>query len=71
MELASAGISMNIFNYISKMFNIPLLSVATSFVAEDLAKSESKGSTSGKVQLLFYFPVIFVVHIFGQSLCLN
>ncbi|TQE13945.1 hypothetical protein C1H46_000576 [Malus baccata] len=46
MELASAGISMNIFNYISKIFNIPLLSVATSFVAEDLAKSESKSSTS-------------------------
>ncbi|KAM1243685.1 hypothetical protein FF1_035159 [Malus domestica] len=46
VELASAGISMNIFNYISKTFNIPLLSVATSFVAEDLAKSESKGSTS-------------------------
>ncbi|KAB2602583.1 MATE efflux family protein 3 [Pyrus ussuriensis x Pyrus communis] len=46
VELASAGISMNIFNYISKIFNIPLLSVATSFVAEDLAKSESKGSIS-------------------------
>ncbi|KAM1043997.1 hypothetical protein ACFX2J_035002 [Malus domestica] len=46
VELASAGISMNIFNYISKIFNIPLLSVATSFVAEDLAKSESKVSTS-------------------------
>ncbi|BFG42440.1 hypothetical protein CerSpe_287130 [Prunus speciosa] len=46
VELASAGISMNIFNYISKLFNIPLLSVATSFVAEDLAKSESKASTS-------------------------
>ncbi|KAB2636383.1 hypothetical protein D8674_026917 [Pyrus ussuriensis x Pyrus communis] len=44
VELASAGISMNIFNYISKIFNIPLLSVATYFVAEDLAKS--KGSTS-------------------------
>ncbi|XP_020411099.1 protein DETOXIFICATION 45, chloroplastic [Prunus persica] len=43
VELASAGISMNIFNYISKLFNIPLLSVATSFVAEDLAKSEKNG----------------------------
>ncbi|XP_020426409.1 protein DETOXIFICATION 45, chloroplastic-like [Prunus persica] len=49
VELASAGISMNIFNYISKLFNIPLLSVATSFVAEDLAKSESiaKSAKSG------------------------
>ncbi|XP_022136015.1 protein DETOXIFICATION 45, chloroplastic isoform X2 [Momordica charantia] len=38
LELASAGVSINIFNYISKVFNIPLLSVATSFVAEDIAK---------------------------------
>ncbi|XP_020415462.1 protein DETOXIFICATION 45, chloroplastic [Prunus persica] len=49
VELASAGISMNIFNYISKLFNIPLLNVATSFVAEDLAKSESIASTSGDI----------------------
>ncbi|CAN6544785.1 unnamed protein product [Malus baccata var. baccata] len=52
VELASAGISMNIFNYISKTFNIPLLSVATSFVVEDLAKSEKNGyldsNTNGK-----------------------
>lgn len=45
VELASAGVSMNIFNYISKLFNIPLLSVATSFVAEDIAKTASKAST--------------------------
>ncbi|KAI4367346.1 hypothetical protein MLD38_023094 [Melastoma candidum] len=39
VELASAGVSISIFNIISKLFNIPLLSVATSFVAEDLSKS--------------------------------
>ncbi|ANM68078.1 Multi antimicrobial extrusion protein [Arabidopsis thaliana x Arabidopsis arenosa] len=38
VELGSAGVSMAIFNTISKLFNIPLLSVATSFVAEDIAK---------------------------------
>lgn len=38
LELASAGISVSIFNIISKVFNIPLLSVATSFVAEDISK---------------------------------
>ncbi|KAG5547532.1 hypothetical protein RHGRI_013281 [Rhododendron griersonianum] len=46
VELASAGVSMSIFNIISKLFNIPLLSVATSFVAEDIAKSASRISTS-------------------------
>ncbi|KAF3434844.1 hypothetical protein FNV43_RR21931 [Rhamnella rubrinervis] len=47
LELGSAGVSVNIFNYISKLFNIPLLSVATSFVAEDISKNEIKASTSG------------------------
>ncbi|XP_014504510.1 protein DETOXIFICATION 45, chloroplastic [Vigna radiata var. radiata] len=41
VELASAGVSVSIFNIISKLFNIPLLSVATSFVAEDMAKAAS------------------------------
>ena len=48
LELASAGLSMSIFNIISKVFNIPLLSVATSFVAEDISKSASKESNSGE-----------------------
>jgi len=39
---------MSIFNIISKVFNIPLLSVATSFVAEDIARNGSKGSNSGE-----------------------
>ncbi|KAG5624705.1 hypothetical protein H5410_009923 [Solanum commersonii] len=42
VELASAGVSISIFNIISKLFNIPLLSVATSFVAEDIAKNATK-----------------------------
>lgn len=46
VELGSAGVSISIFNIISKLFNIPLLSVATSFVAEDLSKSASKDSAS-------------------------
>lgn len=47
VELGSAGVSISLFNIISKLFNIPLLSVATSFVAEDIAKNASKPSTSG------------------------
>ncbi|CAN6464005.1 unnamed protein product [Victoria cruziana] len=39
LELASVGVSVSIFNIISKLFNIPLLSVTTSFVAADIAKS--------------------------------
>ncbi|KAH7669166.1 Multi antimicrobial extrusion protein [Dioscorea alata] len=42
LELASAGISISIFNIISKIFNVPLLSVTTSFVAEDIAKNPTQ-----------------------------
>ncbi|KAH6768676.1 MATE efflux family protein, partial [Perilla frutescens var. frutescens] len=48
VELGSAGVSISLFNIISKLFNIPLLSVATSFVAEDIAKNASRFSTSGR-----------------------
>ncbi|WOL13189.1 protein DETOXIFICATION 45, chloroplastic isoform X1 [Canna indica] len=41
LELASAGVSVSIFNIVSKIFNVPLLSVTTSFVAEDISKSTS------------------------------
>ncbi|VAI52294.1 unnamed protein product [Triticum turgidum subsp. durum] len=51
LELASAGIGVAIFNILSKIFNIPLLSIATSFVAEDISKNATKHSTSGKLQL--------------------
>ncbi|XWS67634.1 hypothetical protein CRYUN_Cryun04dG0022500 [Craigia yunnanensis] len=39
VALASAGVSISVFNIVSKLFNIPLLSVATSFVAEDISKN--------------------------------
>ncbi|KAK0580929.1 hypothetical protein LWI29_007817 [Acer saccharum] len=45
VELASAGVSISIFNIVSKLFNIPLLSVATSFVAEDIAKNAINDSS--------------------------
>ncbi|XP_073150208.1 protein DETOXIFICATION 45, chloroplastic-like [Henckelia pumila] len=48
VELASAGVSISLFNIVSKLFNIPLLSVATSFVAEDISKNASRFNTSEK-----------------------
>ncbi|KAD4982166.1 hypothetical protein E3N88_18837 [Mikania micrantha] len=52
VQLASAGVSISIFNIISKLFNIPLLSVATSFVAEDIAKNsrENTEQANGKIE---------------------
>ncbi|XP_038886867.1 protein DETOXIFICATION 45, chloroplastic [Benincasa hispida] len=50
LELASAGVSINIFNYISKVFNIPLLSVTTSFVAEDISKHAIEDPSSDSLE---------------------
>ncbi|KAI4991560.1 hypothetical protein ZWY2020_039946 [Hordeum vulgare] len=36
-ELAAVGVSISIFNLVSKLFNVPLLNVTTSFVAEQQA----------------------------------
>ncbi|XP_020597104.1 protein DETOXIFICATION 45, chloroplastic-like [Phalaenopsis equestris] len=47
VELAAAGVSVSIFNIISKLFNIPLLSVTTSFVAEEISKNSNKASQEG------------------------
>ncbi|KAL1827893.1 hypothetical protein ACET3Z_006305 [Daucus carota] len=46
VELASAGVSISIFNIVSKLFNIPLLSIATSFVAEDISRNAHSRSNS-------------------------
>ncbi|KAK8617767.1 hypothetical protein V6N13_080673 [Hibiscus sabdariffa] len=53
VALASAGVSVSIFNVVSKLFNIPLSSVATSFVAEDISRNAIENlsaaeSTNGK-----------------------
>lgn len=44
-ELAAVGVSASVFNLVSKLFNIPLLNITTSFVAEEqalLAKSHDE-----------------------------
>ena len=45
VELATVGVSVSVFNLVSKLFNVPFLNVTTSFVAEEqalVAKSNSK-----------------------------
>ncbi|XVF68044.1 hypothetical protein PTKIN_Ptkin10aG0171500 [Pterospermum kingtungense] len=48
VALASAGVSISIFNVVSKLFNMPLLSVATSFVAEDFSKNSIENFSAGE-----------------------
>ncbi|OMO92029.1 Multi antimicrobial extrusion protein [Corchorus olitorius] len=48
VALASAGVSISIFNIVSKLFNMPLLSIATSFVAEDISKNAIQNLSAGE-----------------------
>lgn len=41
VELAAVGVSISVFNLVSKLFNVPLLNVTTSFVAEQQAVDAS------------------------------
>ncbi|KAL8129429.1 hypothetical protein V2J09_018584 [Rumex salicifolius] len=49
VELAAVGVSVTVFNLVSKLFNVPLLNVTTSFVAEEQALFTEKGNDSSPV----------------------
>ncbi|XP_021744758.1 protein DETOXIFICATION 44, chloroplastic-like [Chenopodium quinoa] len=47
-ELAAVGVSVSVFNLVSKLFNVPLLNVTTSFVAEEQALVSMQNETSNQ-----------------------
>ncbi|CAI8612748.1 unnamed protein product [Vicia faba] len=47
VELAAVGVSASVFNLVSKVFNVPLLNITTSFVAEEQALLIGKEEDSG------------------------
>ncbi|KAJ4842848.1 Protein DETOXIFICATION 44, chloroplastic [Turnera subulata] len=50
VELAAVGVSVSVFNLVSKLLNVPLLNVTTSFVAEEQAlicEGENGSSSNG------------------------
>ncbi|KAH8484819.1 hypothetical protein H0E87_026543 [Populus deltoides] len=50
VELAAVGVSISIFNLVSKLFNVPLLNITTSFVAEEQALISKSSDDSVKDQ---------------------
>lgn len=40
MDLGAVGVSISVINLVSKMFNLPLLNITTSFVAEDASAND-------------------------------
>lgn len=64
VELAAVGVSASVFNLVSKVFNVPLLNITTSFVAEEQAligKEEDSGGTEENGMKIFLngFTVFF------------
>ncbi|CAN7007310.1 unnamed protein product [Brassica rapa subsp. trilocularis] len=53
-ELAAVGVSVSVFNLVSKLFNVPLLNVTTSFVAEEqaIAAKDDKDSNETRKKVL-------------------
>ncbi|XP_057983404.1 protein DETOXIFICATION 44, chloroplastic isoform X2 [Malania oleifera] len=53
VELAAVGVSVSVFNLVSKLFNVPLLNITTSFVAEErgLLSKDCLGDYEGKKHL--------------------
>lgn len=60
MELAAVGVSASVFNLVSKLFNVPLLNITTSFVAEEQALVSKAEDDSQQIDdgnyLFFFFP---------------
>ncbi|KAG5253434.1 MATE efflux family protein [Salix suchowensis] len=50
VELAAVGVSISIFNLVSKLLNVPLLNITTSFVAEEQALISKSNDDSVKDQ---------------------
>ncbi|GAV76886.1 MatE domain-containing protein [Cephalotus follicularis] len=51
IELAAVGVSISVFNLVSKLFNVPLLNVTTSFVAEERSLINGEVMGHGKKAL--------------------
>ncbi|KAB1224492.1 MATE efflux family protein 2, chloroplastic [Morella rubra] len=49
VELAAVGVSVSVFNLVSKLFNVPLLNITTSFVAEEQALVSKAAEDSSQI----------------------
>jgi hypothetical protein len=57
-ELAAVGVSVSVFNLVSKLFNVPLLNVTTSFVAEEQAIAAKDDNDSIETSILLSLKLI-------------
>ncbi|KAI9153676.1 hypothetical protein LWI28_014863 [Acer negundo] len=49
VELAAVGVSVSVFNLVSKLFNVPLLNITTSFVAEEQTLNSQGNRDSSQI----------------------
>ncbi|CAN0927870.1 Protein DETOXIFICATION 44, chloroplastic [Linum grandiflorum] len=56
VELAAVGVSVSVFNLVSKLFNVPLLNTTTSFVAEEQALLLGPRESTNSIETTDVFP---------------
>lgn len=72
-ELAAVGVSGAVFNLVSKLFNVPLLNVTTSFVAEEQAAVNMAAGDGSQTAEGTTFMSAFILHLqlLGYKLAKN
>lgn len=53
--MAAVGVSASVFNLVSKLFNVPLLNITTSFVAEEQALINTNEKNIVQINIGNYF----------------
>ncbi|KAJ4704345.1 Protein DETOXIFICATION [Melia azedarach] len=64
-ELAAVGVSVSVFNLVSKLFNVPLLNVTTSIVAEEQALKIQGNALALQKAVALSFGSGFLMNIMG------
>jgi len=65
--LAAVGVSASVFNLVSKAFNVPLLNITTSFVAEEQALINREVESSPKDGNGWYHKVLVMSNFPGPG----
>ncbi|CAJ1808315.1 unnamed protein product [Sphenostylis stenocarpa] len=71
VELAAVGVSASVFNLVSKAFNVPLLNITTSFVAEEqalISKEEESKDGNGQYQSKKLLPSVSTSLVLAATL---
>lgn len=71
VELAAVGVSISVFNLVSKLFNVPLLNITTSFVAEEQALVGENENNSLRIDTSINSVLMFPLQRHADYICVK